>query len=200
MTSPVLVNKFKKIDFIKRELNLFSKSECSQILKLRIENSPIVDGHLSDLLIFQDQASNEWKPIFTLLNLKLKDFLSRYYEQFFNLLPVERISISHIGFLNDKEGSFTELHYDWEFVKFEERSIIKPFVCLIYLNEVSEGGELLFPLHSIKFEPAMGSTIIFPCNFTYPHLSMPVTEGEKHVCRVTFKVDNICYEVDELEI
>jgi hypothetical protein len=82
----------------------------------------------------------------------------------------------------------------------KERIIVKPFVILIYLNDNYEGGELLFPLQNFKTKPKKGSTVIFPCNFAFPHVSQPVTSGSKHVCRVTFKVSPEKYKVDMLEI
>ena len=185
---------------IQRDFNVFNIEECQRILDLRKKSSVNHQGELGDLVIFKESANEDWQEIIKLIKKKLERNLDRYYSKFFNLLPFEKIDISHIGFLCDEKGSFTELHYDWELVLLKNKTIIKPFVCLIYLTDVEEGGELLFPLQKNEFKPEIGMTILFPCHFSYPHLSMPVTKGAKHVCRVTYKIDINCYKVDELEI
>lgn len=182
--------------------NFLSKSECESILNKRIKFSS-VNNKLTDYLVYSDELSSqkEWVEDFANLEKKIRPFLKDYSDRFLGQLPLESISISHIGFLNDEFGEFTELHYDWELVKVKSREIIiKPFVILVYLSDVQEGGELLFPIQNIQVSPKLGKAVIFPCNFTYPHTSMPVIKGSKHVCRITMKINYEAYKVDELEI
>lgn len=187
-------------DAIKEVPNLFSKTECKRLLAKRISSST-KDGRLTDFLVYRDQAQGEWIEEFDLLTSRLMPVIKEYSKSFFNLLPIESISISHIGFLNDEFGEFTEIHYDWELVQVKGRKLLpKPFVFLIYLTDVEEGGELLFPKHSIKIKPELGKVVLFPCNFSYPHVAMPVTKGSKHICRVTMQIDPDVYKVDALEI
>ena len=193
----------KRFDSVIQYQGIFTADECDHILSLRKDYSKIVNKHLTDLLIYQDMANDDWKVVYSVINKKMKSVLESYNKVFFEKLPMERLSVSHIGFLNDHDGSFTELHYDWEIVKVKlptPREIVKPFVALLYLTDGMEGGELMFPLQGLQFKPIKGSVIILPCNYTYPHLSMPVIDGEKHVCRITYQIDSQCYEVDELEI
>jgi hypothetical protein len=184
------------------EASLFSENECQRLLRKRIDNSTI-DGVLTDYLVYFEEAEEceIWKSEFKLLEQRLSSFIERYSKGLLDLLPLESISISHIGFLNDEFGEFTELHYDWEMVKVKDRDIIvKPFVILIYLTEIEEGGELLFPIQGVEISPELGKAVVFPCNYSYPHSSMPVIKGSKHVCRVTMKMNPKSYEVDSLEI
>lgn len=57
---------------------------------------------------------------------------------------------------------------------------------LIYLNEDYEGGELHFPRQSITFKPSAGSIVLFPSDFTYPHISAPVVSGTKYAAVTWF--------------
>ncbi|MBT7610702.1 MAG: hypothetical protein HN576_13160 [Bacteriovoracaceae bacterium] len=177
----------------------FSHDECQQILEQRIKDSIGPNG-LGDFLVYRDEADEYWKPIIDNIWSKVFPGLESYLSNLGGLFPLEKIDISHVGFLNDEDGSFTEMHYDWEVAIVAKKLLIKPFVMLIYLTDVEEGGELYFPLQEIKIKPKLGNAAIFPCNYSYPHLSTPVTKGSKHVCRVTFKVEPSTYEVDELEI
>ena len=43
------------------------------------------------------------------------------------------------------------------------------FAVLIYLNDVDEGGETLFPTWEIGVKPKKGRVLIFPCNYLFPH-------------------------------
>ena len=181
---------------------LLTKQECERILYKRKKYST-VNGMLTDYLVYSSELSSapDWEIEFSMLEQRIKPFLKQYSDGLLGLLPLESVSISHVGFLNDEFGEFTELHYDWELVHVKNReAIVKPFVVLIYLSEVEEGGELLFPLQDSKVIPEIGKAVIFPCNYTYPHTSMPVIKGSKHVCRVTMKIDLEAYKVDELEI
>ena len=184
---------------IRQYNNVFSSKECDFILSTRVKYSKTPLG-LKDLLIFRDESYSEWNKIFNIIETNMGDIIDNYVGQFLNLFPKHALSVSHIGFLNDKSGSFTEIHYDWELVFFKKRTIIKPFVAIIYLNDDFDGGDLLFPLQQERTIPKKGSVVVFPCNYTYPHVSQPVVKGNKHVCRITYKMDPESYAIEIMEI
>jgi hypothetical protein len=49
-----------------------------------------------------------------------------------------------------------------------------------YPNDDYEGGELYFRLQDLKIKPQAGDLYIFPSNFMYPHVAMPVHSGTKY--------------------
>jgi hypothetical protein len=49
-----------------------------------------------------------------------------------------------------------------------------------YPNDDYEGGELYFRLQDLKIKPKAGDLYIFPSNFMYPHVAMPVHSGTKY--------------------
>jgi hypothetical protein len=49
-----------------------------------------------------------------------------------------------------------------------------------YPNDDYEGGELYFRLQDLKIKPKAGDLYIFPSNFMYPHVAMPVSSGTKY--------------------
>lgn len=188
------------MNYIQQHFDIFTNEECDEIYRNRVKYSAKEDGSLGDFLVFDDEADTTWKPIIGNIKLKTKKIIFNYMKNFLSLFPENKLEISHIGFLTDTDGSFTEIHYDWELVIFKERIIPKPIVIIIYLNDNFEGGELLFPVQNFKIIPRKGSIAIFPCNFAFPHVSQPVIEGTKNVCRVTFKLDSESYKVGVLEI
>ena len=52
---------------------------------------------------------------------------------------------------------------------------------LFYLNEVEEGGETKFPLHGRLIKPKVGSVLIFPPTWEYPHSGLPTISGSKYI-------------------
>jgi hypothetical protein len=185
--------------YIQQREGLFSRAECSSILQLRLDETQR-RGRGRDLVVFADDAPAVWTDTLGLLRSRLAPLVTEYSKSFLDLLPRQHIDISHIGFLTDEHGSFTELHYDWELVLLKGRVLPKPFVVLIYLSEIEEGGDLLFPVQQTVVRPTLGKAAIFPCHFAFPHLSQPVLKGVKQVCRVTYRIHPDAYRVDELEI
>jgi hypothetical protein len=49
------------------------------------------------------------------------------------------------------------------------------YVCILYLNDMEVGGEIVFPDYNYKFKPSAGSLITFPAD--YVHLVEPVVES-----------------------
>lgn len=180
--------------YIKEYVNTFTEEELNFILNLRKETSE------KDLVIRRDSLSEKWKDIFYKIETKCLALLSDYNQQFYSLMPIDGLSLNHIGFLHDDLGSFTELHYDWELVNISDDMIIKPLIVLVYLNKPEEGGELLFPIQKYKVIPQKGKAVIFPTGFSFPHVSFPILKGEKHLMRLTYRMNNDYYKSERIEL
>jgi hypothetical protein len=50
---------------------------------------------------------------------------------------------------------------------------------IIYLNDVEEGGETLFPIQRTKVRPEAGKIVWFPAGFTHPHEGTTPVSGPK---------------------
>ena len=53
-------------------------------------------------------------------------------------------------------------------------------LCMLYLNDVDEGGETEFLYQSKRIEPIVGKTLIWPAYFTHLHRGNPPLKGEKY--------------------
>jgi hypothetical protein len=179
--------------------NVFTKEEMRLLLNQRIESSSN-DGRLGDLLVRRDTTDPKWIQMYSMIESKITTVVASHLERYCKLVYFDSMSISHIGFVNDYDGSFTETHYDAEMVIFKGEMIVKPLIVLIYLNDGYTGGELVFPLEGFTSKPTEGSIVIFPSGFAFPHVSMPVTNGSKHLCRITYKMDNDYFNVAVMEI
>jgi len=50
-----------------------------------------------------------------------------------------------------------------------------------FVNDVSDGGELTFPLLNVTVKPKAGSVVLFPSNFPYFHYANPVGENSEEI-------------------
>lgn len=76
--------------------------------------------------------------------------------------------------LRYKEGNFYKQHVDS--FKEQQRSVS----CSIQLNEDYIGGEFAFFDRELVIRASVGSVILFPSNFMFPHEIMPVIEGTRY--------------------
>ena len=60
-------------------------------------------------------------------------------------------------------------------------TISRLFGCIIYLNDVEEGGETFFPDWNIGCKCEMGKILIFPCNWIFAHGSTKNISHEKYI-------------------
>jgi predicted 2-oxoglutarate/Fe(II)-dependent dioxygenase YbiX len=52
--------------------------------------------------------------------------------------------------------------------------------CSFLLNDNFEGGEFAFFNRKLKYKIPVGSALMFPSNFMYPHEIMPITSGTRY--------------------
>tara|TARA_A100001388_G_scaffold102904_1_gene75097 strand:+ start:249 stop:863 length:615 start_codon:yes stop_codon:yes gene_type:complete len=63
----------------------------------------------------------------------------------------------------------------------EGGTISRLFACIIYLNDVEEGGETFFPDWNIGCKCERGKILIFPCNWIFPHGSNKNISDDKYI-------------------
>jgi 2OG-Fe(II) oxygenase superfamily len=56
---------------------------------------------------------------------------------------------------------------------------------VFFLNDVDEGGELVFPLHDVKIKPEKGKAVLYPAMFTHRHFVEPVKSNPRYAV-ITF--------------
>lgn len=95
---------------------------------------------------------------------KMQDYCSRWG---FAISYLEPASIQKY---NPGEG-FYGVHYDGE-----HRAVS----ALVYLNDVEEGGETVFPEFDLWIKPEIGKLVIFPSNYIYRHAAMTPKSNTKY--------------------
>tara|TARA_B100000424_G_scaffold122427_1_gene92710 strand:+ start:830 stop:1396 length:567 start_codon:yes stop_codon:yes gene_type:complete len=54
-------------------------------------------------------------------------------------------------------------------------------VCFLYLNDVEEGGETVFPKLKLAIKPKCGRILLFPATWQYRHAGLPPISGKKYI-------------------
>ena len=94
------------------------------------------------------------------------------YSDIFPLCTIE--SDSGYEILRYQEGQFYTEHTD------SFKKIPRAVSCSFALNDDYEGGEWGFWGRSKILKPPVGSALMFPSNFMFPHEIMPVTKGTRY--------------------
>lgn len=57
---------------------------------------------------------------------------------------------------------------------------------VLFLNDVDEGGEIIFPAFNVSIRPKRGRFVVFPSNFAWHHDTMPPISNDKFVVATWF--------------
>ena len=81
-------------------------------------------------------------------------------------------------------GHFRGMHADCSRV-----TMNRILAVIVYLNDVEEGGETMFPYLGEKIKPKIGSVLVFPSYFTHYHMaSIPISDDKYCICmHIQFK-------------
>jgi hypothetical protein len=174
-------------DYIKVYNNIISEDLCNKILN-EYKNSNewnetfVGDGtvntnirNCSDIQISDSNVIDKNYDIRKFLDVDLHQQLlkvvEKYSEEFPNFSPT--IDTGY-DLLRYETGQFYTQHTD-SFIQ-QQRSVS----CSLSLNDDYEGGEFAFFDREIMIRPGVGSVIVFPSNFMYPHEVMPILKGTRY--------------------
>lgn len=79
-----------------------------------------------------------------------------------------------------RRGSKMQPHVDTDAQKHQH------IVCMYYINDDYEGGEIFFPDHNLKIKPKANSLLMFPGNENYLHGVLEVIEGFRYTFAMRF--------------
>jgi hypothetical protein len=79
-----------------------------------------------------------------------------------------------------RKGSNMKPHIDTDAQKHQH------IVCMYYINDNYEGGEIFFPDYDLKIKPKSNSLVMFPGNENYVHGVLEVLEGFRYTFGARF--------------
>ncbi|UXY14741.1 2OG-Fe(II) oxygenase [Chitiniphilus purpureus] len=171
---------------------LLSQEECDELIRLsanKLKRSTIVDPQTGREEVIDDRTS-----LGTFFSLRENEFIARLDERVSQLMhwPVE--NGEGLQILNYRVGGEYKPHYDY-FPEQDPGSHVhlksggqRVSTLVMYLNDVDEGGETIFPEMGLSVSPKKGSAVYFEyCNSQGQvdpltlHGGAPVIKGEKWI-------------------
>jgi len=74
-----------------------------------------------------------------------------------------------------------EMHSDYEFSSDEPESLLRYATVILHLNNVSSGGDMVFPAQHKRIKTEAGKVVIFPPYGMFPHYTTPSEEPREVV-------------------
>jgi hypothetical protein len=88
------------------------------------------------------------------------------------------------------EGHFSEHADTWNY-----ESALRQLSAVIYLNDVEEGGETVFPRWKCTVRPKKGTIALFPPFFTHSHYAAPPQSSRKYALVTWFTFPDLTGQV-----
>ena len=172
-------------DFVKVYHKVIPKTICEYFIDFFERNeqqSTRYDGEVGPIFNQIDfTAFSEENRKFTYDVARMINSYAVHYVQSLGLQPTfptnvinEDLRIKKYS-LNDKDRF--PLHIDAD----TSRSSVRCLAMLLYLNDVEEGGETIFPNLDLKIKPTKGSLLIFPPTWMFPHIGSKPISNEKYI-------------------
>jgi len=182
----------KITDMIYVERDVLSQEQCDELIKYFWDHKELhddgkvehfKDGEYKGKLVnkehknctqFMFEAGHKYANLMT--NIIQKAYLN--YRLRLPVLPSSYLAILDytIRVYPKGEGIF-KTHVD----QAQGGTISRLFACIIYLNDVDEGGETFFPDWNIGCKCEMGKILLFPCNWMFPHGSNVNISHDKYI-------------------
>jgi len=193
--------------FIHVRENVFSKDFCDAIIntfeKYDKSNETYVGAmagginlnvkNTKELNLFQHSDLTDKFNFFEKINQELSNhFLSnlpfRHYFDSPNRLFIEpcKYEVCQVQKYKKDEGHYSEWHVEVESFQSSKRL----FSMIIYLNDVSDGGETEFLYSGLKIKPKLGSVVIFPSCYPFVHRGTKPISNDKYIISTWLVYDN----------
>ena len=202
-------------NFIREYKNQFPDLFCDQLIGLLEDNNEAGNTHLGvsgknslnvdkkdsmDLDLFPGRTPGANQQLF----LKLDSYLYEPVTDYVNFCIVNRFGQKDYLTEENVRKSFVLLqppklkrykaphqgfhawHQDWGIQPVQARRIL---AVMVYLNDVSEGGETAFFHQDLKVKPEKGKMVIFPPYFTHMHKGMKPISNDKYICNLYIGVN-----------
>jgi hypothetical protein len=155
--------------------------DSKQTVDLNTKDSTDISLSLSKLKN-DEELSSLFYPLFLNLNNAFNQYIQKY-----NILEDIRIEIHDTFNVQHykKNQHFKQFHFESSGFKHRKRIL----TWMIYLNNVENGGNTVFPYYNYTIQPIEGYILIWPAEFTHTHFG-DIVADEKYIVTGWFDVVN----------
>ena len=119
--------------------------------------------------------------------IKLSDIANHLIEQYFDrpeymceTRPAQWIDDGFVMACYDK-GATCALHSDGQCAE-EPYNGHRIATVILFLNDVPEGGETVFPMQDVSIKPVQGRAVVFPPGYLHPH-EVLAPNSKRYICQ-----------------
>lgn len=184
----------KNMNYIYEYPKAFSKDFCEKIISKR--KSLKIDPYADVPFWANDLGSKDIFEIQEELEETIITHAKYYFEQFSSLMDSSDISLFGYNVVRQALDHHDTLHYDTQMIHHKDDVKMRPFVCLLYLNDSFEGGQCVFPVQKKVITPEEGKLVIFPASYLFPHMVASICNDERYSIRITYSYKATMFEMD----
>jgi hypothetical protein len=174
---------------------------CRSLIERKLGESP---KSYSDISYWRDKSLNSgWADLIEPLDRIVRPCIESYLAGFNHSVSADSIRLRGFGLIRQPPGTSDDLHYDTALILEAGQIKLRPFVCLLYLNDREfSGGQLVFPAQKRVISPEAGKVILFPASYQFPHQVLGVAGGDRHFVRLNYMFDQsaIDHDIDNWDV
>jgi hypothetical protein len=172
-----LFKNFMSDELINHYLDYYSNCEQQGAVYPRKEDELLVSDNAIDTIRqgLNVPMTYSNKPF---IDMFFKEVYPLYVKKYSYLKHLDRHTIFEVKIQKTKIG---EGYHTWhcENAAMRERNRILAF--MVYLNDVTEGGETEFLYQKCRFKPERNTMLIWPSQFTHVHRGNPPLSNDKYI-------------------
>ena len=185
-------------DFIGVFGNVASKEYCQKVIEqfeLRQKLNQVKNRQNHDNVIKTVKDNNFYFPIDEITNESIAFESDEYILKEFNTIAANCYNLynERYGVLQNVENHKmaqsikiqktlpSEGYHVWHCEHADLLSSRRLLLVMLYLNDISEGGETEFLYQSLRLRPREGTLVIVPSSFTHTHRGNPPLSGTKYM-------------------
>ena len=125
-------------------------------------------------------------PVLTYFN-----FLSECYRRYMERYSIMFQGIIHNDLFKIHKVKKSEGYHQWHYERNDPSCTDRFMAYMTYLEAPKKGGETEFLHQSLRIDPVVGRTLIWPAGFTHMHRGNPPLDGEKMYITGWFNTANV---------
>ena len=161
---------------IDQYINYFNKCEQQGAVYPRKEDEILVSDNSIDTIRTLNVALTYTNEPF--IDLFFKDVYPLYTQKYSHLKKIDTHNILEIKIQKTKIG---EGYHTWHCENAGMKSRNRILAFMVYLNDVTEGGETEFLYQKCRFKPERNTMLVWPAQFTHVHRGNPPLSNDKYI-------------------
>ena len=171
-----LFKNFMPNKLIDKYVNYFDKCEAQGACYVRKDNETSVsDSAINTIMDTNVDLTYTNKPF---INMFFKDVYPLYTQKYSYLKKLATHNILEVKIQKTKVG---EGYHMWHCENAEMKARNRILAFMVYLNDVTEGGETEFLYQKCRFKPEKNVMLVWPAQFTHVHRGNPPLSNDKYI-------------------